>query len=1037
MELSVTSENRARRGDESAHNFLYNERKEWRCRIDVASYNCHNFKASHVMINKIAAQHDVTFVIEHWLAKEEEHIVSDMSTGEYKLVFMSDYMLAERRRGRPFGGMMWLIDNKHSVDDHTQLSEQVSKLTLSINGENGTASIVVLGVWLKYDDNSQHSRDCYWLNLNILAEAIKECNRKGETFVIVGDWNADVGRGRRFDELLREFIQINNLVAPNGHMHTYRNGNYEATLDYAMVQHEAQCIHYQVLQDPQDVSDHRPISIACHVAVSPVNGDSDPSVKRDTHRFNWNDAEFLERYRAAIDGNLSEIEKLVTEESDMATQDRVSEIYRCLCKALLKSARQAERMGCLTDLQANRKKRIAKVVRRDEIVSNLTAELSAILQRKKARMVGRHDRTRARIIRKAIRRREKDLVKELNCCKAGKINKLFKLNRTRFWAEVTKFRQCKSVGCSTGHGEFVTYYKQAFTTKTAPECGDDIRQKHELIEEKVWSKINELADNKMEATFTEIEVQEAVRSLKRGKAYGYDGVANEMLIHANSTRLISCITWMLRTIIEYGVLPDEYNISIVCPIPKAKVNQNGPADFRPLSISSCFAILLEKVIFNGTAEALLDMHPNQFGYRKFSSCKHAYFVANETVQRYNSGGSSVHIASLDAEKAFDSLWRNGLFYKLAGKIPDVYWRALVNYYRQSKISVRFDGRYSELISIDGGVKQGGILSPYLFNYYINDLLEECVKLDVGCRIGRRNVSALAYCDDIGLLATNSGHLGRLLKTCEEYSIMWKLRFNALKSTYTVLRHPNDQSKRIAKVELYGKQLPHVESFVYLGLPVGDHKNVEKFVEEKFRKTCRAYYSLSGIGCRVNGLEPYTNAFVYRTYCQPIVCYGLEMLHIRKSKLKDYDSTQATLIKNSTGLSKYVRTTPLINALKVRSITHLYYRMKIAFLKQLKLNQLTSDILNDLIQSYKHSKIPEASFVKQVSDTGHIIGKDVYATGYNACLDEIDKKFRAEDEEMVRRVGNLCKLMFEDRENSLFYKNILYSVLSAVPSSALR
>ncbi len=49
-------------------------------------------------------------------------------------------------------------------------------------------------------------------------------------------------------------------------------------------------------------------------------------------------------------------------------------------------------------------------------------------------------------------------------------------------------------------------------------------------------------------------------------------------------------------------------------------------------------------------------------------------------------------------------------------------------------------------------------------------------------------------------------------------------------------------------------------------------------------------------------------------------------------------------------------------------------MKIAFLKQLKLNRLTSDILNDLIQSYKHSKISEASFVKQVGDTGQFIGK---------------------------------------------------------------
>ena len=171
-------------------------------------------------------------------------------------------------------------------------------------------------------------------------------------------------------------------------------------------------------------------------------------------------------------------------------------------------------------------------------------------------------------------------------------------------------------------------------------------------------------------------------------------------------------------------MPHDFNISIVCPIPKAKVVQSSPGDFRPISLSSCFAIVLEAIILNRTACTLKRTHNNQFGYRANTSCKHAFFVLNETIRYYNRGGASVYVASLDAEKAFDSLWRDGLFYKLIGIVSDYAWRTLVNYYSQSRACVRLDGQLSDTFHISGGVKQGGILSPFLFNFFIDDLIDD-------------------------------------------------------------------------------------------------------------------------------------------------------------------------------------------------------------------------------------------------------------------------------------------------------------------------
>ena len=54
-------------------------------------------------------------------------------------------------------------------------------------------------------------------------------------------------------------------------------------------------------------------------------------------------------------------------------------------------------------------------------------------------------------------------------------------------------------------------------------------------------------------------------------------------------------------------------------------------------------------------------------------------------------GSPCYIINLDMKKAFDKLWRDGLFYKLIDKIDNIYWRAIVNYYANSSGKVKING----------------------------------------------------------------------------------------------------------------------------------------------------------------------------------------------------------------------------------------------------------------------------------------------------------------------------------------------------------
>ena len=60
--------------------------------------------------------------------------------------------------------------------------------------------------------------------------------------------------------------------------------------------------------------------------------------------------------------------------------------------------------------------------------------------------------------------------------------------------------------------------------------------------------------------------------------------------------------------------------------------------------------------------------------------------------------------------------------------------------------------YSDFFSVGNGAKQGGKLSPLLFNIYMDNLSVQRHKQPIGCSIGTTVVNHLIYTDDLLLFA---------------------------------------------------------------------------------------------------------------------------------------------------------------------------------------------------------------------------------------------------------------------------------------------
>jgi len=103
---------------------------------------------------------------------------------------------------------------------------------------------------------------------------------------------------------------------------------------------------------------------------------------------------------------------------------------------------------------------------------------------------------------------------------------------------------------------------------------------------------------------------------------------------------------------------------------------------------------------------------------------------------------------------------------------------------------------SEYLPTRNGVKQGGIFSPIFFCIYLDGLLAKLHNSGLGCYIGYEIVGALAYADDLTLLAPTAYAMRGLLRICEDYAGECSILLNAKKSKYIVFE-PQSSNSRVS------------------------------------------------------------------------------------------------------------------------------------------------------------------------------------------------------------------------------------------------
>ena len=123
--------------------------------------------------------------------------------------------------------------------------------------------------------------------------------------------------------------------------------------------------------------------------------------------------------------------------------------------------------------------------------------------------------------------------------------------------------------------------------------------------------------------------------------------------------------------------------------------------------------------------------------------------------------------------------------------------------------------------VTNGVRQGGILSPYLFCVYADELSRMLNNVIAGCFVGASLVNHLMYADDLVLLAPSAAGLSLLLSACSYYDIEFDVKFNSAKSNVMVFCCNLLKDIPVPNFMLNGVAINKVSNCKYLGHCIND------------------------------------------------------------------------------------------------------------------------------------------------------------------------------------------------------------------------
>jgi len=853
--------------------------------LRIISLNCHGLNYGIICyLRSIAVCTDIILLQETWLSNANCQRLDDISCD---FVFfhssaMEDKLNNNILTGRPFGGTAILV-NKRIAHCVYPIAVDGARITGICYRNYSAQDLVICSVYMPWHSSCIDQLIEYDSTIGCLQAVVDR--HVGCSFIAGGDFNVGLSDNNSFNNSLSQFCAVNNikwLEPVDGSVNfTYHNdaNNHFTLIDHFLCSpslvNESKCT--TILLDGNNTSDHLAISL---VISSPTGAADRPVKQPQVDRLMWDRAD-TSQYQSMTSDLLSHI--------DIPTEALLCCDAGCVNHCAELEKYYSDIVNCLSTAASM----CVPSVRAGVEKHWWTPELDDLKQECIAatdmwRLAGCPRSGDINAYRTRIKLKYKNAVKEAAMSQEVELNDglfehLCHKDNTSFWKAWRK-RFCMSnlkpisqlngkCGEENILNEFTNHFQEVSQPNTA-----DADSAYKVKVETYLSSTSRSCTHSSQPIVDIATVQNCISNLNRHKAAGHDGISNEHIIFGGANLSVH-ICLLFNAMLRHSFVPDDFRFGIIKPLLKCKHGDPTNIDmYRGITLAPVISKLFESVLLAVYGEHLSSDNL-QFGFKKQSSCAHALFTFTESVKYFTSRGSKVHCNFLDASKAFDKILHYGLFVKLIDRgVPDTFLRILVNWYSDMSCCVVWNNAAGQTFNVKCGVRQGGILSPYLFSVYIDALVDSLRHSNNGVYIGNLFIGCILYADDIVLLSCTCGGLQRLVNICVSYSTLWDIKFNPRKSMVCTFGGNCPQS---CMIMLNNTPLSWVNSVKYLGCCfecrtglINPKQNVGKFYGS-------VNNILSVLGKNRNEMMA---VHLVNTYCLPVLLYGCEIWSLIASDL---------------------------------------------------------------------------------------------------------------------------------------------------------
>jgi len=385
-------------------------------------------------------------------------------------------------------------------------------------------------------------------------------------------------------------------------------------------------------------------------------------------------------------------------------------------------------------------------------------------------------------------------------------------------------------------------------------------------------EISFLSDNNeaYNALFNFEEMKIAINESKDNSP-GPDGIHNRMFKSMTETAL-EYLLKAINQVWKESYFDNRWRQATVIPIPKPGKDHKNPVNYRPISLTSCFCKLIEKMINNRLMQYLennkLFSH-FQCGFRKYRSTVD-HLVRLETFIRKAIAESKKVVSVLfDMEKAYDKTWRYGILrdmYEmgLRGRLPQF----IDQFLQHRQFKVRLNNTLSSPFDQQTGVPQGSTLSVTLFAIKINSL----------SKVIPHEVFSSLYVDDVQIAYShdNMDQLRDTLQATIDRISKWAVEngftFSSSKTT-AIQFYKERPPMQVLRLKLNDVLIPVSPTAKFLGL-VWDSKLTWIPHISQLRDKCQKSLNLLRCICGSHwGADTKTAMNLYRALIRSRIDYG--------------------------------------------------------------------------------------------------------------------------------------------------------------------